>query len=67
MMDEFKQAFQSRLEDAQQAGALDARTNTTALDCSLASSTLELCVTAKGGASREELLDMVEGTLAEVA
>lgn len=59
-MDEFKRAFQSRLEEAQHAGALDARTNTMARARSLVSSTQGL---AKGGASHAELLDMVEVTL----
>jgi TetR/AcrR family transcriptional repressor of nem operon len=53
ILDEFKRAFQSRLEAAKQAGALDARTSTTALARYLVSSTQGLCVTAKGGASRE--------------
>jgi TetR/AcrR family transcriptional regulator, transcriptional repressor for nem operon len=66
ILDEFKRAFQSRFEDAQQTGALDARTNTTALARYLVSSIQGLCVTAKGGASREELLDIVEVTLSAV-
>ena len=66
ILDEFKRMFQSLLERAQQAGALDAHTNTTALARYLVSSTQGLCVTAKGGASREELLDIVEVTLAAV-
>ena len=66
IVDEFKQAFQSRLEEAQHAGRLDARTNTTALARYLVSSLQGLCVTAKGGASRAELLDIVEVTLAAV-
>ena len=66
ILDEFKRAFQSRLEEAQHAGALAARANTTALARYLVSSTQGLCVTAKGGASREELLDIVEVTLAAV-
>lgn len=63
IVDEFKRAFQSRLEEAQHAGALDAHTNTTARARYLVSSLQGLCVTAKGGASREELLDIVEVTL----
>ena len=63
ILDEFKRAFQSRLEEAQQAGALAAHANTTALARYLVSSTQGLCVTAKGGASRTELLDIVEVTL----
>ncbi len=66
ILDEFKRMFQSLLERARQAGALDAHTNTTALARYLVSSTQGLCVTAKGGASREELLDIVEVTLAAV-
>jgi len=66
ILDEFKRAFQSRLDDAKQAGALDARANTTALARYLVSSTQGLCVTAKGGAPRGELLDIVEVTLAAV-
>ena len=64
ILDEFKRAFQSRLEEAQHAGALDASATTTALARYLVSSTQGLCVTAKGGASRTELLDIVEVTLA---
>jgi TetR/AcrR family transcriptional regulator, transcriptional repressor for nem operon len=63
IVDEFKQAFQARLEDAKQAGALDVRASTTALARYLVSSIQGLCVTAKGGASRGELLDIVEVTL----
>jgi TetR/AcrR family transcriptional repressor of nem operon len=63
---EFKQTFQSLIESAQQAGAFDAHANATALARYLVSSTQGLCVTAKGGASREELLDIVEVTLAAV-
>lgn len=63
IVDEFKRAFQSRLEDAQQAGGLDPRANTNALARYLVSSIQGLCVTAKGGASRQELLDIVEVTL----
>jgi TetR/AcrR family transcriptional repressor of nem operon len=66
ILDEFKRAFQSRLADAQQVGALDKRTNTTALARYLVSSTQGLCVTAKGGASRDELLDIVEVTVTAV-
>ena len=63
ILDEFKRTFQSRLVDAQQAELLDARMNTTALARYLVSSIQGLCVTAKGGATREELLDIVEVTL----
>jgi TetR/AcrR family transcriptional repressor of nem operon len=63
ILDEFKRAFQSRLVEAQHAGGLDARMNTTAVSRYLVSSTQGLCVTAKGGATREELLDIVEVTL----
>jgi TetR/AcrR family transcriptional regulator, transcriptional repressor for nem operon len=66
ILDQFKRAFQSRLEDARQARGLDSHTNTTALARYLVSSIQGLCVTAKGGASREELLDIVEVTLAAV-
>jgi len=66
ILDEFKRAFQSRLADAQQVGALDACTNTTALARYLVSSIQGLCVTAKAGAAREELLDIVEVMLAAV-
>ena len=66
ILDEFKRMFQSLLERAQQVGALDAHTSATALARYLVSSTQGLCVTAKGGASREELLDIVEVTLAAV-
>ncbi len=66
ILDEFKRVFQSLLERARAAGELDTHTNTTALARYLVSSTQGLCVTAKGGASREELLDIVEVTLAAV-
>ena len=66
ILDEFKRMFQSLLERARATGELDAHTNTTALARYLVSSTQGLCVTAKGGASREELLDIVEVTLAAV-
>jgi TetR/AcrR family transcriptional repressor of nem operon len=63
IVDEFKQAFQSRLASAQREGGLDPHANTIALARYLVSSTQGLCVTAKGGATREELLDIVEVTL----
>jgi TetR/AcrR family transcriptional repressor of nem operon len=63
ILDEFKRAFQSRLAEAQQRGLLDACMNTTALARYLVSSIQGLCVTAKGGATPEELLDIVEVTL----
>ncbi len=66
ILDEFKGAFQSRLAEAQHAGELDVRTNTTALARYLVSSIQGLCVTAKGGAARGELLDIVEVTLSVV-
>src|SRR5215472_1900661 len=66
ILHEFKQAFRDLLEQARQAGQLDAHTNTTALARYLVSSLQGLCVTAKGGASRAELLDIVELTLAAV-
>jgi TetR/AcrR family transcriptional repressor of nem operon len=66
ILHEFKQAFRDLLEQARQAGDLDAHTNTTALARYLVSSLQGLCVTAKGGASRAELLDIVELTLAAV-
>jgi TetR/AcrR family transcriptional repressor of nem operon len=66
ILDEFKRMFASLLEPARAAGELDANTNTTALARYLVSSTQGLCVTAKGGAAREELLDIVEVTLAAV-
>jgi TetR/AcrR family transcriptional regulator, transcriptional repressor for nem operon len=66
ILDEFKRAFQSRLADAQQARSIDAGTNTKALARYLVSSLQGLCVTAKGGATREELLDIVETTLLAV-
>ena len=63
ILEEFKRAFQSRLAEAQHAGRLDPRTNTIALARYLVSSTQGLCVTAKAGATREELLDIAEVTL----
>lgn len=63
ILDEFKQEFQSRLEAAKHAGMLDTNANTAALARYLVSSTQGLCVTAKAGAARGELLDIVEVTL----
>ncbi len=63
MLHEFKLLFQSLFERAKQAGELPGHTNTTALARYLVSSIQGLCVTAKAGASREELLDIVEVTL----
>ena len=63
MLNEFKRVLQSVLERAKQAGELRAHANTTALARYLVSSMQGLCVTAKAGAPREELLDIVEVTL----
>lgn len=63
MLNEFKRVLQSVLERAKQAGELRAHANTTALSRYLVSSMQGLCVTAKAGAPREELLDIVEVTL----
>jgi TetR/AcrR family transcriptional regulator, transcriptional repressor for nem operon len=63
MLNEFKGVLQSVLERAKQAGELHAHANTTALARYLVSSMQGLCVTAKAGAPREELLDIVEVTL----
>jgi len=63
MLHEFKSALQSVLERAKQAGELHAHANTSALARYLVSSIQGLCVTAKAGAPREELLDIVEVTL----
>lgn len=60
---DFKRAFQDVLEQARQAEKLNAHTSSTALARFLVSSIQGLCVTAKGGASRQELLDIVEVTL----
>jgi hypothetical protein len=62
-MGKFKTRLKRPLEFAQQAGALGARTNPPALPHQLVSSMQGVCVTAKGGVSREELLDRVEVTL----
>jgi len=63
ILNEFKSVLQSVLERAKQAGELRAHANTTALARYLVSSMQGLCVTAKAGAPREELLDIVEVTL----
>jgi TetR/AcrR family transcriptional repressor of nem operon len=63
MLNEFKRVLQSVLERAKQTGELRAHANTTALARYLVSSMQGLCVTAKAGAPREELLDIVEVTL----
>jgi TetR/AcrR family transcriptional repressor of nem operon len=63
ILDEFKRAFQSRFDDARHTKVLDTGANTAALARYMVSSTQGLCVTAKSGASREELLDIVEVTL----
>ena len=63
ILTEFKRFFQSMLERARQNGELHAPANTTALARYLVSSIQGLCVTAKAGAPREELLDIVEVTL----
>ena len=63
MLNDFKRVLQSVLERAKQAGELRAHANTTALARYLVSSMQGLCVTAKAGAPREELLDIVEVTL----
>ena len=61
---ELKQVFRDFLERARQDGELSAHANTTALTRYLVSSIQGLCVTAKAGAPRDELLDIVEVTLA---
>ena len=63
ILNEFKRVFQSLLERARQTGELNAHANTTALARYLVSSIQGLCVTAKAGAPREELLDIVGVTL----
>jgi TetR/AcrR family transcriptional repressor of nem operon len=63
ILNEFKRILQSTLERARQAGALHTHANTSALARYLVSSLQGLCVTAKAGAPREELLDIVEVTL----
>lgn len=63
IVDEFKAVIQSTLERAEQAGELSPRADTQALTHYLASNFQGLCVTAKGGAPREELLDIVNVTL----
>ncbi len=63
ILNEFKSVLQSVLERARQAGELHAHANTSALARYLVSSLQGLCVTAKAGAPREELLDIVEVTL----
>jgi TetR/AcrR family transcriptional regulator, transcriptional repressor for nem operon len=64
ILNDFKALFQSWLEHAQRTGELSVQANTVALARFLASSIQGLCVTAKAGASRAELLDVVEITLA---
>jgi TetR/AcrR family transcriptional regulator, transcriptional repressor for nem operon len=63
MLNEFKRILEDVLERGKQAGELHAHANTTALARYLLSSMQGLCVTAKAGAPREELLDIVEVTL----
>lgn len=63
ILNEFKRFFQSLLEGARQTGELNPQATTTALARYLVSSIQGLCVTAKAGAPREELLDIVEVTL----
>lgn len=63
ILNEIKRVLQSVLERAKQAGELGAHANTTALARYLVSSMQGLCVTAKAGAPRAELLDIVEVTL----
>jgi TetR/AcrR family transcriptional repressor of nem operon len=64
ILSESKALIQSELERAKSTGELDAHVNTTALARYLASSVQGLCMTAKAGAPRDELLDIVEVTLA---
>ncbi len=63
ILNEFKRILEGVLERGKQAGEFHAYANPTALARYLLSSMQGLCVTAKAGASREELLDIVEITL----
>lgn len=61
---DFKLQFQTVFENARMSGELGEHTNATALARYLVSSIQGLCVTAKADAPRDELLDIVEVTLA---
>jgi TetR/AcrR family transcriptional repressor of nem operon len=63
MLNKFKRVLEDVLERGKQAGELREHANTSALARYLLSSMQGLCVTAKAGAPREELLDIVEITL----
>lgn len=63
ILDDIKRFYHARLVRAQQAGELAPHANTTALVRYLVSSIQGLCTTAKAGAPRDELLDIVEVTL----
>jgi len=63
IVDKFKAIIQSTLERAKQSGELSPDADTHAITHYLVSSFQGLCVTAKGGAPREELLDIVNVTL----
>lgn len=60
---QLKALIQTTLESAQGEGTLDQRKNAAALTGYLVSSLQGLCVTAQGGASRDELEDIVDVTL----
>jgi TetR/AcrR family transcriptional repressor of nem operon len=66
ILDDYKLLFQAVFSRAQHTGALSPQTNVAALARYLVSSIQGLCTTAKAGASREELLDIVNVTLSAV-
>lgn len=63
MVSDMKQVLESAMSHAQQEGDLGRAAKPKALARYLASSIQGLCITAKAGAPREELLDIVETTL----
>jgi TetR/AcrR family transcriptional repressor of nem operon len=63
ILDDVKHFYHTMLLRAQHAGEFAPQVNTTALARYLVSSIQGLCTTAKAGAPRDELLDIVEVTL----
>jgi len=63
ILDDFKKVVQSALDRASRMGELGPGTDAKALSRYVVSSIQGLCVTAKAGAPRDELLDIVDMTL----
>ena len=63
IVDEMKQVIETTLVNAQKAGELSPTTDPRGLTRYLASSVQGLCITAKAGAPRDELMDIVNYTL----